>query len=285
MTPFPWLLLAACVWSACAGATGETAGISPIVATARALPADAPPADRIGRIYRYLRSNRDGTEPEWIEVYRKDAATVEVYKMRARCENAALVVAELDLVRGQARRMQGGRLLPGNRREMFALLEYDPATHTIDAKVRLPARTLHDTLRVTAEPWHLYDFDLASLTVLLPRRADWRAPFSFGLPLVLLGDDPSKFLTDLGRADARLVATGMHLGRPAFEFEMSGPAFGSGAGALWIDRAEGHVLEARWPMPNHTGYRDFRLRLLGIDDGGPHAWDARLRAHFAGCAG
>lgn len=237
-----------------------------------------------GRTYHYLRSNRDGSEPEHVYVHRSDATHLEVYKMRERCTNAALVTAELDRARGQARHLRGGRLQPSARREFFATLDYDPATHTIDAEVRLPDRTLRDAVVVGTEPWHLYDFDLASLTATLPDRPDWRAPFAFGLPLVLVAGDPADFLRDLGRADARFVREETHDGRPALRFDVDGPAFAGKGSPLWIDRADGHILEASWGIPNHAGYRDFRLRLLGIDDGGEAAWERLLRAHFEGCA-
>lgn len=267
-------------------AMGLAAGCTHVAPRADAMTGPAPlqnVAEPVGRILHYLRSNQDGSEAEWVSVYRKSAGTLEVYKMRAKCTNAALVVAELDLPRGQARRLLGGRLRPGNTREMFATLDYDPATRTIDATVRLPDRTLHDSVVVSSEPWHLYDFDLASLSATLPRRADWRADFSFGLPLVLVGSEPSGFLTDLGRADARFVREETHDGRPALRFDVGGPAFGDRGGPLWLDRDRGHVLEARWGIPNHSEYRDFRLRLLRVEDGGAAAWDRLLRAHFDGC--
>lgn len=57
-------------------------------------------ADRIGRIYSYVRSNRDGSEAEQIHVFRASRTRIEVTKMRERCTNAAFVTAELDLARG-----------------------------------------------------------------------------------------------------------------------------------------------------------------------------------------
>jgi hypothetical protein len=42
----------------------------------------------------------------------------------------------------------------------------------------------------------------------------------------------------------------------------SGPALGGGGGTLMLDVAQGHILDARPPMPNHDGYRDSRLPLI-----------------------
>jgi len=237
-----------------------------------------------GRIYHYVRSNLDGSEAERIAVFRRDAIRLEVYKARGKCTDAAFVTAELDLARGQARQLTGGRLRPGAAHEDFAWLTYDPATRRIDARIELPGRTLRDSTTVGPAPWHLFDFDLASLTVLLPARADPTADFSFALPLVWFdpngGDD---FLTDLGRADVRFERVETYAARPALRFRAQGPALGARGGPMWIDKAQGHILGVEWGVPNHREYRDFKLTLTRVDDGGAVAWDKLLRAHFDGC--
>lgn len=245
----------------------------------------ARPEERIGRIYSYVRSNRDGSEAERIHVYRATRTHIEVAKMRGRCTNAALVTADLDLARGQASRITGGRLRPNARREEFAYLTYDPAARRMEARIELPDSRLSGSLPIADEPWHLFDFDLASLTITAQWRADRRADFSFGLALIWPPAGPSSWLRYLGRADARFVGEERRHGRRALRFEVGGPAFGGNGGPLWFDAAEGHILAAEWAIPNHEEYRDFALRLTGVDDGGPEAWRELLSAHFRGCEG
>ena len=93
------------------------------------------PADRIGRIYSYVRSDRDGAEAETIRVYRASRTRIEVSKMRGRCSNAAYVTAELDIERGHATRLGGGRLRPNAGREEFAVLTYDAVVGGLHAQV------------------------------------------------------------------------------------------------------------------------------------------------------
>lgn len=245
----------------------------------------APPEERIGRIYSYVRSNRDGSEAERIHVYRAARTHIEVAKMRGRCTNAALVTADLDLARGQASRITGGRLRPDAGREEFAFLTYDPAARRIEARIELPDGRLAGSLSIPDEPWHLFDFDLASLTVAAQSRPDRRADFSFGLALIWPPAGPNSWMRYLGRADARFVREERRLGRRALRFEVGGPAFGGNGGPLWFDAVDGHILAAEWAVPNHEEYRDFALRLAAIDDGGAEAWRELLSAHFRGCTG
>ncbi len=240
-------------------------------------------ADRIGRIYSYVRSDRDGSEAEVIRVYRADRSRIEVSKMRGRCNNAAYVTAELDLERGYATRLGGGRLLPDAGREEFAVLTYDAQARRLDGRIDLPDGPLVLTLAVPDLPWHIYDFDLASLTVTAQYRPRPRRDFSFGMPLVWPDGGPEGLLRYLGRADLRYVGEEIHDGRRALRFEAGGPAFGGRGGPIWFDAAEGHILEASWGIPNHSEHRDFRLRLTGISDGGAGEWRRLLTAHFEGC--
>ena len=252
---------------------------------AAATPAAAQASDRIGRIYSYVRSDRDGSEAEVIRVFRRSRTEIEVSKMRGRCTNAAYVTATLDIERGYATRLGGGRLLPDAGRQEFAVLTYDPATRRIDARIEPPggAPPIALALAVADTPWHLYDFDLASLTIAAQYRPDRRADYSFGLPLVWPAGGPEGLLRDLGRADLRFVREEMHEGRRALRFEAGGPAFGTRGGPIWFDAAEGHVIEAAWGIPNHSEHRDFRLRLTGISDGGAEEWRRLLAAHYENC--
>jgi hypothetical protein len=251
------------------------------VMLALAQPAASP--DHVGRIYSYMRGNMDGSEAERVYVYRASRTRIEVAKMRTRCRNAAFVTAELDLAHGEATRLVAGRLRPDAGHEEFGLLTYDENASQVDAMVTLPQGTFRDSVAVPDRPWHLYDYDLASLTITAQYRPDRRADFSFGLPLVLVGADMSDFLTYLGRADARFVRTELHGGRRAHRFQVGGPAFGTRGGPIWFDAAGGHIIEARWGIPNHAEYRDFRLRLTNVSDGGAGAWRRLLTRQFENC--
>ncbi|HEV2816965.1 MAG TPA: hypothetical protein VGW40_07070 [Allosphingosinicella sp.] len=244
------------------------------------------PVDRIGRIYTYVRSGRDGSEAEIVRVYRADRTHIEVSKMRERCTNAAYVTATLDLDHGYASRLGGGRLRPDAGREEFAVLTWDAAARRLDGHIDPPgdAPPLSLSLAVPDTPWHMFDFDLASLTIAQQYRANPRAGFSFGLPLIWPPGAPDHAFRYLGRADLRFVRAERHLGRRTLRFEAGGPAFAGGSGGpIWFDAAEGHIVEAQWGIPNHSEYRDFALRLIGVSDGGRDEWRRLLSAHFAGC--
>lgn len=238
----------------------------------------------LGRILSYSRSNIDGSEAETIHQYRPSADRVLVNKQMEPCTNAALVVGEIDVASGEVGRIVTGRLNRAGGQDAFGDIVLDRAARRIDLALKLPQGEIRLSTTVPDRPWMLYDFDLADLNSLLPRRADWRSDFSFGMALLWPEGDPSNALTYRGRLDARFVAEETWRGRPALRFEVGGPAFEGGEGGmLWIDSRGGYILEARWSRPNHPGYRDFRLTLDDDRLGGDDAWTALMLSHWQGC--
>ena len=248
-------------------------------ASASAAQAQAP--SPVGRTFHYERTNRDGTEPEQIYMHRAAADRVVVYKMVERCTRSALVTATVDPQTGEASRLVAARLMPGATSEAYAEMMFDPATRRIDAIVHAANPPLKLALSVPQRPWHLYDYDLGSLSVTLQAKPGSRADFGFGMALVWPGATPP--LTWMGEAKARFVRAEPHLGRDTLRFEVSGSAFGEGGGPLWVDATDGHIVDVQWGRPNHDNYTDFRLKLIAEEPPGEPAWTALLKRHYEGC--
>jgi hypothetical protein len=243
-----------------------------------------PAAAQVERTWHFTRSNDDGSLPESVIVHLSAPGDIAVMKALARCTRAALVTAKIDPATGQVSELVGGTLGRDGQQQAFAWLRMEQGELT--ARAKLPDGELDLATPISTRPWHLYDFDLASLNVWLAMRADRRAGFIIGLPLLLTAEaGPS--LRDLGAMTAEFAGDTNWLGQPALLFRLSGPALGGAAargGTLLLDAGQGHIIDARLPMPNHDGYRDFRLRLVRISDGAA-AFAARKAAHWQGCTG
>lgn len=234
--------------------------------------------DHVGRIYHYVRTNRDGSEPEDVYVYHKSKNEIETYKMVEKCERAALVTAEIDPTLFSAVKLTGGRLSEEGTQIPFARLTFDPKTLELSANVELPDQTIAESLALESTPWFLYDFDFSDVTILAQHLSDYDRNFS--LETALIWTDPSspKFLRRLGRAE--FIAEGLEGG--AYRYALGGEAF-PGGGTMLLDAKDGHVVLVENDVPNHAEYDDFKLALSGVDDGGEEAWRALLRAHYAEC--
>lgn len=236
-----------------------------------------------GRIYHYVRSNRDGSQPEDVYVYRAADNRLEVYKSSERCANAAFVTAWVDAGTGRATMIQGGRLMPNARHENFATLTYDNEAGRLNVEAALSDRSVRQQVRVEEPIYHLYDFDLATLSLQTMALEDPRSGFAFGLPMIWTEPEDGRFLRNLGRAEATFVRAEDYHGTPALRFDVGGPAFGGHGGPLWLDAETHHVLGAEWGVPNHAGMADFALRLTEVKDSGDAGWTQLLTEHFEGC--
>lgn len=241
-----------------------------------------------GRIYYYERTNSDGSDSERITVFLKDAVNLEVYKEKSLCTNAALVSAEMDWATFSAARITGGRLLPDAEHEDFAFLDWDKSNDRLSVTVRFPDGEFKDDAPVESVPWHIFDFDLASLTVATPHLRAPEKGFSFGMALIWTDPSESDPLSWIGAVNAVYAGEETRLGTRTRKFDLTGsaltgPRSTGGEGALWLDAAQGHIVDAVLPVPNHDGYKDFRLRLIKVSDGGAEEWESLLRAHFEGC--
>lgn len=248
----------------------------------------SPENNDIGRIYYYERTNTDGTMDERVTVFRRDETRIEVYKESMLCQRAALVTAELDFETFSAPVITGGQLQPNAQHMEFAWLEWDRDAGQLDILVQLPNFELRDDAPIETETWHLFDFDLASLTMMTPHLANPAQNFNFGMALAWADPNTEDPMFWMGDVEAAASGNETRLGHETRLYTLTGSAFEgematSDEGQLWLDAEDGHVVDAIFPAPNHPGYTDFRLRLLNVSDGGEAEWTALLRAHYEGC--
>jgi len=236
----------------------------------------------VGQTLHYVRSNIDGTQPEHVYMHRSAPDRIAVYKMVAPCTHAALVTATVDPGTGEASRLEAASLQPDGTGEPYGTLLFDGERLT--AKVDMDGQAIESQVQVESRPWHLYDYDLATLAA-MTQATQPEGDFDFSLALVWVDPaNPGDFLRWLGAAHARLAGEETHEGRMTRRFEVEGAAFGSaGGGPMWLDSVTGRIVDVQWHRPNHSDYTSFRLRLVGEEPGGEAAWDALMRRHFAGC--
>ncbi len=101
-------------------------------------------------------------------------------------------------------------------------------------------------------------------------------------------DGTSPVLRILGAVNAKFLYSSDNGAKD--HYRLSGPAFtdpviGDRGGELIADAKTGHVIEARFGRPNHTGYDNFMLRLIESTPApaGAEAWRKALADHWRNC--
>lgn len=248
--------------------------------------AKTPPApiDPTGTTLTYIRSNQDGTLPEFVYVHPISKTEIHVAKMTAPCTDAAYVAGVFDPATHEATQLVGGRLNREGAQTPQVWLTFLPETRKLEIRTGNPESKpveLHDA---PAAPWRMYDFDLAELALFGPRTP---GDFNFGVAMAW-PDGTAPMLRIPGAATAKFLyssekATRNHyrIGGPAF----TDPLIGDRGGEMITDATTGHVIEARFGRPNHTGYANFQLKLIAATPApeGEAVWKKALADHWANC--
>lgn len=244
----------------------------------------------VGTTLSYIRSNQDGSMPERILVHIFRPDELHVAKMVDACKDAALVTATIgdrtpDAVSTELPGLVGGRLQRDTTQLPQAWLDLTAAPRTLTVRLGDP-NAEPVTFDAPPAPWRMYDFDLAEFALFGPRAT---RDFSFGLALAW-PEDNAPLLRILGEAKAKFLYSSEEGAKN--HFRVSGPAFedpraGDRGGEMITDATFGHVIEARFGLPNHPGYSNFMLRLVKVSPGseGEMEWRNALTRHWQGCPG
>ncbi len=232
-------------------------------------------------IYHYIRSNRDGSEPEHVVHYRPSRGGIAVYKWVAKCTTAAYVTAQMSDDLRHGRVFFAGQVARDGSQARFGTLTLDPLLMTLVADVTPPGgqriRVRHS---LRAVPFLLYDFDLADLNSFLQANRP-AGDFSFALPVIWPSDE--SIFRDLGMLRAHYAGPEQRSGRDVLRFDLRVEGEAPSTGALWVDAGDWFIVEAELGLPNHMEYKDFRLKLEKLEPGGQSSWDALTKSQYANC--
>ncbi|MCP5348567.1 MAG: hypothetical protein R3F41_06505 [Gammaproteobacteria bacterium] len=237
--------------------------------------------DFSGRIYHYRRSNIDGTLPELVSVYLNPQGTIEVFKRRSACTQSALVIAAFNLETLTFDKITSGNLGREGEQQEFASLVHDTESNTVTLSVDLPDQSIRLSTEINNPHYELYDFDFASLTASTPHLVDPVKGFDSEL-LLVWADPGAPSFSSLGNFEFEYLERQRYLNHDTLRFTVTGPGGDDAQAALWLDAIEGYIVEARLSLPNHAGYENFRLQLLGTEQG-EDTWRNLLLSQFAAC--
>lgn len=232
-------------------------------------------------IYHYIRSNRDGSEPEHVVHYRPSKTGIAVYKWVEKCTTAAFVTAQMSDDMHQGRVFFAGKVARDGSQARFGTLTFDPLLMMLAADITPPGgQRIQVKHSLRGVPYLLYDFDFADLNSFLQENRPDR-DFFFALPVIWPSDE--SIFRDLGMLRAHYAGPEQRSGRDVLRFDLVVEGSTPSTGYLWVDARDFYIVEAELGLPNHMEYKDFRLKLEKIEAGGQSAWDALTKTQYANC--
>ena len=230
----------------------------------------------VGRLYEYLKSNRDGTHPGQVSLYVAGIDRIESLKWAAGDTIATLVVALLDWNRFSARRLESWVLTRGSAPRLRGTLGTDSGGTGV--RVSFQPESL---IVIHRWPWHSYDFDFASLNLAMVHLLAPEGQFRFERADVTYAEKGPPF-ADLGPVHVRFLRREQRQGRPTRLYQLEGPGLQNQRGVLWAATDGAYLVEYEFPFPDEPGYTDVRFQLRELRSLSPADWEAYKQERVKG---
>ena len=221
-----------------------------------------------GRVYRYAKSNLDGTDPSELALYLADETRFELLRWSPGVPAATLVAAEMDWEVASLASLSSYRIDERGERSLVAGLETSPDRRLVVARV--DGRELACALE--RFPWHSLAFDLASLNVALRFLADPVGEVELEIIDLRLGPLGAELVA---KGPARLAYAGEEerAGLACRRYSLSGPGLEGRGGSLWVARGEEAFLVAlELEQPGAPGMDSLRLEWRRNESTSPGEW-------------
>jgi hypothetical protein len=237
---------------------------------ARAFPA--------GTVLHYVKTNIDGTRPEYVSQFVASGDVLESFKFHPKSPPAGLVIAQMDWKFFGAKSLKSWRVSGGGKRTLFGTLTFDAAARR--AEVSLPTvRSTAETFDFKQVPIHLYNFDFGSLNFAFPHLADPEGSFRIGVadptfmeagPLVeYKGEVTVSYLNDETRNNVAVR-----------KYRIDGPGLQNRGGFIWVNRRRGWIEDMEIDLPDNPEWTSFKFKLLRVERMSRAGWEKFIKGQL-----
>lgn len=232
----------------------------------------------VGTVLHYVKTNLDGSRPEYVSQFVAAADRLESFKFHPKSPPAGLVIATMDWKFFAARSLKSWRVPGRGERTLFGTLTFDAAARR--AEVSLPAvRPAAETFAFGQLPIHLYNFDFGSLNFALPHLSDPEGGFRIGVadptfkesgPLVeYKGAVTVSYLNDERRANV-----------PVRKYRIDGAGLQNRGGFIWVNRRRGWIEDMEIDLPDNPEWTSFKFKLLRVERMSRARWEKFIESQF-----
>lgn len=231
----------------------------------------------VGAVYHYLKTNVDGTKPEHVSIYVAAPDRIESFKFHPQGSRAALVVATMDWTIFSAKRLESWQVFRDDKK-LFATLDYLPQEKAVNVSIP-PLGKTNEKTAIKHLPFHVYNFDLASLNFAFRHLKDPRATFTVGIADPSFDFEKSLFLYR-GEAVIKYVGEETRNNAACRKYSIDGAGLSNRGGHLWVNKRGGHFEDIEIDFPDNPEWQSFKFKLQRIERMTREQWEAFMKAQF-----
>jgi hypothetical protein len=225
----------------------------------------------VGTVLHYVKTNIDGTRPEYVSQFIAAGDVLESFKFHPKSPPAGLVIAEMDWHAFSAKSLKSWRVLGKGERRLFGTLMFDAAAGR--AEVSLPSvRSAVESFDFKQLPIHLYNFDFGSLNFAFPHLVNPKVNFVVGVadptfkeagPLVeYKGEVTISYLKDERRNNI-----------PVRKYRIDGAGLQNRGGFIWVNKQRGWIEDMEIDLPDNPDWTSFKFKLLRVEKMSRVEWE------------
>ncbi|HSF39880.1 MAG TPA: hypothetical protein VLT87_08825 [Thermoanaerobaculia bacterium] len=233
----------------------------------------------VGKVYHYAKTNLDGSDPEYISIWVEDKDRLQSFKLPPEGTQAGLVMAHMDWSIFSVDRIESWQVWPDKERKLGARLAYLGPEKAVEVEV-IPTGKPAEKVAIPRLPWHIYNFDLASLNVSFRHLIDPTGSFVVGLADPSFQDEGPVFFYR-GEATVSYVGEEKRNGVDCRKYRIDGPGLSNRGGFLWVNLKEEHVEDIEIDLPDNPSWKTFKFRLLGVDQMDRAGWEAFMKSRYS----
>lgn len=217
----------------------------------------------------YIKSNLDGSRASFVAVYMKDSATIESFKWTEGNAEGTLVQAKMDWERFSVSHFTGGRLSANG--ELRTMAQLSVSTGENDAQVQI-AGMEPSVVTLKHFPWHSYDFDFASLGIVMSQKVSTATMIEFMISDIAREANGPVF-KEIGKVNMKKEVIEEKFGYECQRYYIDGRGLDERGGKIWFDQ-EGHLVGFEIQKPDEPGFVSNKLRRIEMKRLSVDEWES-----------
>lgn len=231
-----------------------------------------------GIAYHYVKTEKDGTNPENISIYVAAPERLEVFKFHEPGTRAGLVLAKLDYQLFQVNRLESYAVTGVDEKCLVATMDFDAqnnvANVVVTANGPIPEKT-----PIGFVPFHVYNFDLTSLNFMMRHLVNPEGRFKVGIADPNFTEQGPLFVYR-GEVEIKYVSEEEHDGVLCRRYDIDGSGVLNRGGSIWVRKDGEYFQEVIMDLPDNPSWQSFRLTLKNVEPMSSDSWQKFMSAHF-----
>lgn len=237
-----------------------------------------PEKSDVGTVYHYVKTNIDGTHPEHISQYVATKDRLEVFKFHPKEEPAAWVFADMDWRTFSVKHLESWQTFRDGSRKLIATVDYVDEEKAVAVTV-IPTGKPAEKTPIGHLPFHVYNFDFASLNLTFRHLVNLESTFVVGVADPNFKNEGPLFLYK-GEVAVSYVSEESREGVVCRKYRIDGPGLENRGGFIWVNKELGHITDMEIDLPDNPAWQNFKFKLTGVEKLSPSEWEQFMKDQF-----